>query len=294
MDSVTDPAAVFERARPRLFGMAYRMLGSVADAEDLVQEAYLRWHQADRGAVRSPEGWLMAVIGRLSIDRLRRAAAERTTYVGKWLPEPVATGAWAAPGRATDLSSDLSMAFLVLLERLTPEERVAFLMREVFACDYAEIAQVAQKSEAACRQLVHRAREHVHAGRPRFAAPPESKERLLDGFLAALEADDKDALVSLFAQDATWTSDGGGKVTASRHVLVGADRIARFLLAIERKIRGLVLTHRTVRLNGEPTLVTSRSGQVVWTTSIATDGDRIVSAYRVLNPDKLRHVEGHG
>jgi len=289
---VTDPAAVFEAARPRLFGMAYRMLGTVADAEDLVQEAYLRWHQADREAVRSPEGWLMAVIGRLSIDRLRRASAERTSYVGEWLPEPVATGAWAVPDRATDLSSDLSMAFLVLLERLNPEERVAFLMREVFACDYAEIAQVVQKSEAACRQLVHRAREHVHAGRPRFAAPPESKERLLDGFLAALEADDKDALVSLFAADATWTSDGGGKVTAAGQVLIGADRIARFLLAIERKTRGLMLTHRMVRLNGEPAIVTSRSGQVLGTTFIAIDGDRIVAAYRVLNPDKLRHVAG--
>jgi len=290
---VTDPAAVFERSRPRLFGMAYRMLGSVADAEDLVQEAYLRWHQADRGTVRSPEGWLMAVIGRLSIDRLRRASAERTAYVGEWLPEPVATGAWAAPDRATDLSSDLSMAFLVLLERLSPEERVAFLMREVFACGYAEVAQVVQKSEAACRQLVHRAREHVQTGRPRFAAPPESKDRLLGSFLAALQADDKDALVSLFAHDATWTSDGGGKVTAAGHVLVGSDRIARFLLAIERKIRGLLLTHRVVRLNGEPAIVTSRSGQVLGTTFIATDGDRIVAAYRILNPDKLRHVEGH-
>ena len=289
---MTDPAAVFEAARPRLFGMAYRMLGTVADAEDLVQEAYLRWHQADREAVRSPEGWLMAVIGRLSIDRLRRASAERTSYVGEWLPEPVATGAWAVPDRATDLSSDLSMAFLVLLERLNPEERVAFLMREVFACDYAEIAQVVQKSEAACRQLVHRARDHVHAGRPRFAAPPGSKERLLGGFLAALEADDKDALVSLFAADATWTSDGGGKATAAGQVLIGADRIARFLLAIERKTRGLMLTHRTVRLNGEPAIVTSRSGQVLGTTFIAIDGDRIVAAYRVLNPDKLRHVAG--
>ena len=286
---MTDPAAVFERARPRLFGMAYRMLGSVADAEDLVQETYLRWHEADRGTLRAPEGWLMTVIGRLSIDRLRRAAAERTSYVGEWLPEPVATGAWAAPDRGTDLSSDLSMAFLLLLERLTPEERVAFLMREVFACDYAEIARVVDKGEAACRQLVHRAREHVHTARPRFTAPPESKERLLGGFLAALESGDMDALVSLFSRDATWTSDGGGKALAAGHVLVGAERIARFLLAIERKLRGLV-THRMGRLNGEPALLTFMSGKLLSTTSICTDGDRILAAYRVLNPDKLRHV----
>jgi len=259
MDPAADPAAVFERSRPHLFGMAYRMLGSVADAEGLVQETSLRGHEADRVAVSSPEGWLMTVIGRLSIDRLRRASAERTTYVGEWLPEPVATEGWTDPDRSTDLSSDLSMAFLVLLERLTPEERVAFLMREVFACDYAEIARVVDRSEAACRQLVHRAREHVHGGRSRFSAPPETKERLLGGFLAALEAGDKDALLSLFAQDATWTSDGGGKATAAGHVLVGADRIARFLLAVERKTRGL-LTNRLARLNGEPALVTAMAG----------------------------------
>src|SRR5437867_1825350 len=292
MDPAADPAAVFERSRSRLFGMAYRMLGSVADAEDLVQETYLRWHEADRVAVSSPEGWLMTVIGRLSIDRLRRASAERTTYVGEWPPEPVTTEGWTAPDRSTDLSSDLSMAFLVLLERLTPEERVAFLMREVFACDYAEIARVVDRSEAACRQLVHRAREHLHGDRLRFSAPPETKERLLGGFLAALETGDKDALLSLFAQDATWTSDGGGKATAAGHVLVGADRIARFLLAVERKTRGL-LTNRMARLNGEPALVTSMAGRVLFTTSIDTDGVRIAAVYRVLNPDKLHHIGGH-
>jgi RNA polymerase sigma-70 factor, ECF subfamily len=292
MDDMTDPSAVFERARPRLFGMAYRMLGSVADAEDLVQETYLRWHEADREGVRTPEGWLMTVISRLSIDRLRRAAAERTSYVGEWLPEPVATEAWAVPDHGSEISSDLSMAFLVLLERLTPEERVAFLMRDVFASDYAEIARVVDKEVAACRQLVHRAREHVHAGRPRFAAPAESKERLLGGFLAALEAGDMDALVSLFSQDATWTSDGGGKAVAAGHVLVGAERIARFLLAIERKTRGL-LTRRMERLNGEPALMAFSSGRVVFTTFIRTDGDRILAAYCVLNPDKLRHVGEH-
>lgn|SRR2546425_3939399 len=292
MDPAADPAAVFERSRPHLFGMAYRMLGSVADAEGLVQETSLRGHEADRVAVSSPEGWLMTVIGRLSIDRLRRASAERTTYVGEWLPEPVATEGWTDPDRSTDLSSDLSMAFLVLLERLTPEERVAFLMREVFACDYAEIARVVDRSEAACRQLVHRAREHVHGGRSRFSAPPETKERLLGGFLAALEAGDKDALLSLFAQDATWTSDGGGKATAAGHVLVGADRIARFLLAVERKTRGL-LTNRLARLNGEPALVTAMAGRVLYTTSIDTDGVRIAAVYRVLNLDKLHHIGGH-
>jgi RNA polymerase sigma-70 factor, ECF subfamily len=148
MDAADDPAVAFERSRTRLFGMAYRMLGSIADAEDLVQETYVRWHETDRRTIRSPEGWLMSVIGRLSVDRLRRASAERTTYVGEWLPEPLATGVWSGPDRKADLSSDLSMAFLVLLERLAPEERIAFLMREVFACDYAEIARVVELTRA--------------------------------------------------------------------------------------------------------------------------------------------------
>ncbi len=287
---MNDRTEVFEHTRPRLLGLAYRMLGSVADAEDLVQEAWLRWHRADPDAVRSPESWLMTVVGRLAIDRLRHASAERTTYVGQWLPEPAATGAWAHPDHGVDLSSDLSIAFMVLLERLTPEERVAFLLREVFGAEYAEVARVVDKSEPACRQLVHRAREHLRAGRPRFAAPPGTKERLLGGFIAALEAGDQPSLVSLLAPDVTWTSDGGGKVAAAGKVLVGAQRIARFLLTIERKFGG-ILTHRLAWLNGEPTLVSSHSGEVVFTTSIDTDGQRILAFYRMLNPDKLRHVD---
>src|SRR3954471_20731960 len=204
--------------RPRLFGIAFRMLGDVQDAEDLVQEAMLRWQHADRASVRTPEAWLVAVITRLAIDRLRQAKTQRAAYPGPWLPEPVAEER-LSPEYRTELASDLSMAFLVLLERLAPEERAAFLLRDVFCCEYDEIARALGKSQAAARQTVHRARERVRADRPRFAAPPDAKERLLGRFVAALGNGDKDALLALFAKDITWTSDGGGKVNAARRVL---------------------------------------------------------------------------
>ena len=188
-DTLDDPlpAAVdrFERLRPRLFGIAYRMLGSVEDAEDVVQEAYLRWEGTDPDAIRSAEAWLVTVTTRLAINRLRRAATEREHYAGHWLPEPIATAPEPADRRA-ETRSDLSLAFLVLLERLSPEERAAFLLRDVFDTGYAEIARVLERTEAACRQLVHRARARVRTERARFRVPVETHERLLERFLAAL------------------------------------------------------------------------------------------------------------
>lgn len=292
--AVTDSAeraVQFERYRARLFGIAYRMLGSVDDANDLVQEAYLRWHRADVSEIRAPEGWLVAVTTRLSIDRLRRAAIERERYVGNWLPEPLATEPWSAPDRDAELASDLSMAFLVLLERLAPEERAAFLLREVLGADYAEIARVLEKSEAACRQMVHRARTRVREERPRFPVAPETKERLVRRFLSALEAEDQESLLAVVAEDATFTSDGGGRVNAARRVIRGADRVVRLLLGLERKYAGLV-THAVEWINGDPALVTRVGDQLAHITSVEIDGERVVAFYRVLNPEKLRHVAG--
>jgi len=281
----------FERHRARLFGIAYRMLGTVEDAEDVLQEAYLRWHQADPAAVRTPEAWLVAVTTRLSIDRLRRAAAEREHYVGDWLPEPIATD--PPPDRQAEMASDLSMAFLVLLERLAPEERAALLLHDVFDTGYAEIARVLEKSEPACRQLVHRARARVRGDRARFPVPVETKERLVEQFLAAIGADDKDGVLALLAEDATWTSDGGGKVRASRRVVRGADRVARLVLGLERKW-GRIVRHEVVWLNAEPAIATYVGDRLAFTTSVDTDGERLVAFYRVLNPEKLRHAEsGH-
>ena len=204
-----------ERFRPRLFGIAYRMLSDVQEAEDLVQETFLRWHQAKHDDVISEEGWLVAVVTRLAIDRLRRAETERLRYVGTWLPEPIATGN-VAPDHRAELASDLSMAFLVLLERLAPEERAAFLLREVFDAGYDEIARILDKTEPAVRQVVHRAKARVREGRSRFSPPAEKQAELLQRFLDALAADDKEGMLALFAPDATFTSDGGGKVYQSR------------------------------------------------------------------------------
>jgi RNA polymerase sigma-70 factor (ECF subfamily) len=281
--------ATFERHRDRLFGIAYRMLGSVADAEDVVQDAYLRWHRAEPSAIENPEAWLVTVTTRLAIDRLRTATVERERYVGSWLPEPIATSASSAPDRNAELASDLSMAFLVLLERLAPEERAALLLRDVFDCGYDEIARVLDKSESACRQVVHRARTRVRGERARFVVPAETTERLLEQFLAALHADDRDAMLALIAEDATFVADGGGKVLSIRNVLHGALRIARFLLGIEGKWGRL--THHDVQwINGEPAIVTSFGGQLHSTTSVESDGERITAFYRVLNPEKLGHV----
>lgn len=284
-----DRVNAFERHRTRLFGIAYRMLGSVQDAEDLVQEAYLRWHEADVSAVRSPEPWLTAVITRLSIDRLRRAATERKAYIGTWLPEPIGDDGRFATDRESEIASDLSMAFLALLERLAPDERAAFLLRDVFDAGYAEIARALERSEAAARQVVHRARERVQRDRPRFPIAPHARERLLDRFLDALRADDQENVLALMSSDVTFTSDGGGKVSAARRALIGRPRIARMLTVMERKYRSY-WTHRVATVNGEPAIITTSGGRVVSTTSVQIDAERIVAFYRMLNPDKLRHI----
>jgi RNA polymerase sigma-70 factor (ECF subfamily) len=278
-----------ERFRPRLFGLAYRMLSNVHDAEDIVQDAMLRWQQSETALVREPEAWLVAVVTRLAIDRLRRANTERAAYTGPWLPEPVADER-IAPDRGVELASDLSMAFLVLLEQLAPEERAAFLLREVFDSGYGEIASVLGKSEAAARQIVHRARQRVHDSRPRFHAPPDAKERLFHRFLEALEHDSKEEMLAVLAPDATWTSDGGGKVNAARRILVGNARIARMLLKFETKFEH-PFTYSFKHLNGEIALMMHEHGKLFGVTFCETDGERIVAMYRVMNPDKLAHLE---
>jgi len=274
-----------ERYRARLFGIAYRMLGGIQDAEDIVQEAMLRWHQTDRAAVREPEAWLVSVVTRLAIDRLRHAVVERETYIGPWLPEPVADDRFDAD-RSAELASDLSMAFLVLLERLAPEERAAFLLREVFDADYDDIARTLDKTPAAARQTVHRARERIRTDRARFIAADDAKERLFKKFVAALESDDRDGLLAVLAPDATWTSDGGGKVNAAGRVIAGRDQIARMLMKFEEKFAHL-FTYRFGHMNGEPVLITETNGRPFGVTYCQTDGQRILALYRVMNPEKL-------
>jgi RNA polymerase sigma-70 factor (ECF subfamily) len=290
--SVVDPSAIEAapdvlRHRPRLLGLSYRMLGDLYEAEDVVQEAYLRWFEAEREAIQAPEAWLLTVVSRLSIDRLRKARTARVAYIGPWLPEPVATTEAADGG--VERASDLSVALLMMLERLAPEERAAFLLRDVFDTGYGQIATVLQRSEAAVRQMVHRARERVRGGQARFAAPPDVQGELLRRFRAALEADDQEAVLALLAPDVSLTSDGGGKVWAARRVIVGADKVGRVMLKLHQKYAS-VITDRLVHVNGGPAIAAFAADQLVHTTAIATDGERITAFYRVLNPDKLRRL----
>jgi RNA polymerase sigma-70 factor (ECF subfamily) len=275
----------FETLRGRLFGLAYRMLSSRADAEDIVQEAYLRWHEVDRSRVENPEAWLVTTTSRLAIDRLRRLKTEREAYIGQWLPEPIVTH--APPDRHLDLADDLSMAFLTLLERLAPDERAAFLLHEVFDVGYAEIAAVIEKTEAACRQVVHRARERVRADRKRFEVPDTAKEALLHRFMAATEARDEQAVLALFAPDAMWTADGGGKTGASPHPIVGADRIAKLVIGLREKFWAVGRTMEIATINGETGLCIRDGDRLTATLSILTDGEHIQAVYAVVNPDKL-------
>lgn len=286
------PVEAFEVVRGRLFGLAYRMLGSRADAEDVVQEAYVRWHQAPHEAIRQPEAWLVTAATRLAIDRLRAARTARDAYSGPWLPEPLFDTSPPAPDDAVDLESDLSMAFMVLLERLGPEERAAFLLHDVFETGYDAIARALDKSEQACRQLVHRARKRVRGPRQRFEASAAAHRKLLDAFTAAARAQDEAALLALFTPDATWIADGGGVVHASPRPLVGAERLSRLVLGLHRLYERHGARLEPARVNGAPGLVLQVAGKVHATFAIEAAGDRIAGVYVVLNPAKLATARG--
>ena len=293
MKPPADSVQVFEQHRRRLWGIAYRMLGSRAEADDVVQESYLRWHRADREEIRTPEAWLVTAATRLSIDRLRELSVERSAYVGPWLPEPLV--AESAPGadQAAELASDLSVAFLAVLERLAPEERAAFLLHDVFDSDYGDIATILGKSEVACRQIVSRARTRVRDRRPRVQVSEAARTGLLDGLVRAVRTHDKEALLALLSAEATWTSDGGGKARAARKVVVGAERVARFGVGVFRRLAD-VAQFRAVDVNGESGLEVVVAGRVFIVMSIRTDGAKILDIYSILNPDKLSQVSAAG
>jgi RNA polymerase sigma-70 factor (ECF subfamily) len=275
---------VFDRHRPLLFSIAYRMLGSVMDAEDVVQEAYLRWRRScQEEEIRSPKSYLSAVVTRLCIDQLRSARARREEYVGPWLPEPL-------PTDAAVLDESLSMAFLVLLESLNPAERAVFLLREVFDYDYREISHLIGKTEENCRQIARRARQSVAARRPRFVSTPEQEERLMGRFLEVCLGGDMDGLLALLADDVTLWSDGGGKTRAALNPIHGADNVARFISGTLRKApAGFVV--RRAQVNGRPALIgyfEDGSPHSVVTLEVAEGS---ISTIRlVVNPEKLRAV----
>jgi RNA polymerase sigma-70 factor, ECF subfamily len=285
---VIDPEDAFTSVRRRLFALAYRMLGSRADAEDLVQEAYVRWHQAERATIDNPEAWLVTTATRLAIDRLRRLKTEREGYVGAWLPEPIVSD-MSIPGRDLELASDLSLAMLTILETLAPEERAAFLLHDVFDVDYARVASVLNKTESACRQMIHRARERVRGDRRRFESTDEARLALLKKFKLATETADEAALLALFTPDVVWTADGGGKVSASPKPLVGLDRVIGLLMGIARKWPpDRVIEITTV--NGESGMLIRDGRTVMAVMAFDIDADRIAHVYAVLNPDKLASV----
>jgi RNA polymerase sigma-70 factor (ECF subfamily) len=290
MSAQLDRSAAFSESRSKLWGVAYRMLGSRVDAEDLVQEAYLRWHGARLEEIRAPQAWLVTTITRLCIDRLRQLRHEREIYTGPWLPEPLVGEMPPAADEASERASELSVALLAVLERLTPEERAAFLLREMFDTDYADIARILDKSEAACRQIVSRAGKRVRAERPRVHVNPAAKRRLLDGLVQALQARDQDGLLKLLAEDSSWTSDGGGKAQAARRVIRGARRVARFGTGVYRKIIAEIGFH-PVAVNGDPGYAVLYRGHLFAILTIETDGRRILGVYSIMNPDKLRAVE---
>ena len=279
----------FERHRSLLFSIAYRMLGSVTDAEDVVQEAYLRWRQAPEAEVRSPKSYLSAVVTRLSIDRLRSARVQREEYVGPWLPEPLVSTQAEEGADSIELDESLSMAFLVLLESLNPVERAVFLLREVFDYDYEEISRIVGKSEANCRQIAHRARSAVAARRPRFERSPQQEERLTERFVEACMSGDMDGLLSLLSEDVTLWSDGGGKVAAAPYPIHGPERVARFLLGVLRIVPPGFFA-RPTRVNGGPGVVGYVDGQPTSVVALDVADGRLRGVHIVVNPDKLRAI----
>lgn len=281
---MSDDAATFDVLRPALLRVAYRMLGTVADAEDVVQEAWLRWTAADRSAVAVPEAFLRRIVTRLCLDQLKSARARRETYVGPWLPDPVVE---------PELVEDVTLPLLLALERLSPLERAAFLLHDVFDESFETIAESLGRDAAACRQLAARARAHVRAERPRFPVERAHGMDIAQAFFAASRGGDIAALGAMLAADVSLHSDGGGKRPAAGRVMRGISEVTRSFAAIARLMRG-----RTARLlrfayvNGLPGFVTREPDGLLQTTALLIDAGQILAIYVVRNPDKLRHLDG--
>lgn len=293
MSTAVDAALGFEPHRAWLRGLAYRMLGSQAEAEDAVQDAWLRWNGADVAAVQNPRAFLAQTVTRLCLDRLKSAQAQREHYVGPWLPEPMVEALEAAddPALAAERAADVSVAFMLALERLSPLERAAFLLHDVFDCDFAEIAEALGRSPAACRQLATRAREQLRSERPRFRPRAEEARRLLDAFEQALASGDATLFKALLADDVRFVSDGGGRIAAARIVVEGLERVTKTWLGFAGKHPPPPGTgFERVRINGLPGLVVrGPDGIVIQTVAIETDARRRITAFYVVrNPEKLR------
>jgi len=282
--------ATFDQYRSLLFSVAYRMLGSVGDAEDMLQETFLRWQESGEENVRSPRAFLVTIISRLCINHLQSARVQREEYVGQWLPEPIVTDPASDPFDMIKVDESLSMAFLVLLERLTPVERAVFLLREVFEYEYAEVASILGQSEANCRQILRRARQHVSAMRPRFITSQHKQRNLFERFLSAVRTGEMEGLLALLAEDVVLHSDGGGKAIAVPNLVQGSNNVARGILGSFKKLIPGNLVRRLALINGEPGLVNYLDGKPHSVLTIDVSEGRIQTIYIVTNPEKLSHV----
>ena len=282
--------ATFDQYRSLLFSIAYRMLGSVADAEDMLQETFIRWQQSGDENVRSPRAFLATIVSRLCINQLQSARVQREEYVGQWLPEPIVTDPASDPFGVIKVDESLSMAFLVLLERLTPVERAVFLLREVFEYEYVEIASILGQTEANCRQILRRACQHVSALRPRFATSAHQQNDLFERFLGAVRTGEMEGLVALLAEDVVLHSDGGGKAIAVPNIVQGSNNVARGILGGFKKLVPENLIRRLVLINGEPGLVNYLDGKPHSVLTIDLSEGKIQTIYIVTNPEKLLHV----
>ncbi len=279
----------FETYRPLMFSIAYRMLGSATEAEDIVQEAYLRYQSATPGEIMSHKAFLSTIVTRLCLNQLQRARVQRETYVGPWLPEPVLTDSdgITEPAQQAELHDSLSLAFLVLLEQLTPLERAVFLLREVFSYDYAEIAEMIDKEEAACRQMFSRARKHISEHRPRFKPNKEKHRRMLDQFIESVGTGNLDDLMQLLSEDVVLWADGGGKVRgAAIYPLHGPEAVAKFVSAT-RRLLPETYQAELAEVNGELALILREQEKVFLVLSISETADRITEIRAMGNPDKL-------
>ncbi len=286
---MTAALQAFESERRRLLGLAYRMLGSLTDAEDALQDAWLRWQAADYRAVENPAGFLTRIVTRLCLDRLKAARHLRETYVGPWLPEPVPETEPLTPEGASLLASDLSLALLLALERLSPLERAAFLLHDVFELDYGEIARTLERSEAACRQLAARARGNIRRDETRFPVAPEAGQRIAAAFLAASRSGDLAGLTALLAEDAELHTEGGGIQPAALHAIFGCGKVARFFAGLAAK--GQMAAPEAARItavNGQPAILSLEPGETRQVTLLDIEGDKIRAVYVVRNPNKLR------
>ena len=282
-----DRLEAFNELRKLLFSIAYRMLGSVVDAEDMVQETFLRWQQAEETLIRTPRAFLSTVITRLCINHLQSTRSQREQYVGPWLPEPLLTARTANPNDDSRLAESLSMAFLVLLESLSPIERSVFLLREIFDYDYAEIAQIVDKSEANCRQILRRAREQIAARRPRFDSSPQQREQLTEQFLKTASEGDLQGLITLLAEDVALWSDGGGMASAALRPIRGADRVVRFMLGSLRKLVPAERVSQPAEVNGQPGIISYVDRRPISVLVLDLVDGRIQTIYIVTNPEKL-------